>query len=173
MHILPSAALISREAFEAVRGFDERLAGYEDDDLFLRLFCARWENIYLPEPLSFWRMNSISCSLSPRMAKSRMIYARKVLEKFPDDLIRHLYFSRDFIAPRFFRLSAADFLNAVRNNDRKVASRALADMPEIAPHMRPKIRMLFVTGFPLLRSWSAVRAIYKARGLLPPIARYG
>jgi glycosyltransferase involved in cell wall biosynthesis len=171
MHILPSAALISREAFEAVAGFDERLAGYEDDDLFLRLFCARWENIYLPESLSFWRMNRMSCSYSPRMAKSRMIYARKVLEKFPDDLIRHVNLSRDVIAPKFFKLSAVDFLNAVRDKDRKVGSRALADMAEIAPHMRPKIRMLFAAGFPLLRSWSVVRAAYKARGLLQPIVK--
>ncbi len=40
MFILPSASLISRKAFEAVGGFDERLSGYEDDDLFLRLFRA-------------------------------------------------------------------------------------------------------------------------------------
>ena len=36
--IVPSAALISRAAFESVGGFDERLVGYEDDDLFLRMF---------------------------------------------------------------------------------------------------------------------------------------
>ena len=38
MFILPSASLIARKAFEAVGGFDENLMGYEDDDLFLRLF---------------------------------------------------------------------------------------------------------------------------------------
>ena len=35
MFILPSASLILREAFLSVGGFDERLCGYEDDDLFL------------------------------------------------------------------------------------------------------------------------------------------
>jgi glycosyltransferase involved in cell wall biosynthesis len=171
MHILPSAALISREAFEAVGGFDERLAGYEDDDLFLRLFCARWDNIYLPESLSFWRMNDTSCSYSPRMANSRMIYARKLLAKFPDDRVRHMYFARDFIAPKFFRISGVEFLHAVQDDDRDVASRALADMAEIVPHMRPKIRALFAAGSPLLRSWLAVRVAYKARGLLQPLAK--
>jgi glycosyltransferase involved in cell wall biosynthesis len=50
MYVLPSASLISRRAFDAVGGFDERLRGYEDDDLFLRLFRAGYDNVYLDEP---------------------------------------------------------------------------------------------------------------------------
>ena len=46
--IRPSATLISRAAFEAVGGFDERLCGYEDDDLFLRIFRASFDNAYVP-----------------------------------------------------------------------------------------------------------------------------
>ena len=56
MFILPSASLISREAFDAVGGFDERLSGYEDDDLFLRLFLAGFDNEYIDTPLSQWRI---------------------------------------------------------------------------------------------------------------------
>src|SRR5262249_54605817 len=171
MHILPSASLISREAFEAVGGVDERLSGYEDDDLFLRLFCGRWENIYLPESLSFWRMNNASCSYTPRMAKSRMIYAHEVLKRFPDDPFRNLYLTRDYIAPKFFRLAAADFMTAVRDQNREVASRALSDMMEMVPHMRPKIRMLFAAASPLLRSWWAVRCLFHPGHIVRPIAR--
>jgi glycosyltransferase involved in cell wall biosynthesis len=46
--IQPSATLISRAAFEAVGGFDERMCGYEDDDLFLRIFRESFDNAYLP-----------------------------------------------------------------------------------------------------------------------------
>ena len=57
MHVLPSAVLIAREAFEAVGGIDERLSGYEDDDLFLRIFGAGYDNVYLNERLSKWRIH--------------------------------------------------------------------------------------------------------------------
>lgn len=155
MHVLPSASLIARRAFEAVGGFDERLSGYEDDDLFLRMFCARWDNVYLPQALSFWRMNSKSASLAPRMAKSRMIYAHKLLGKFPDDGARHIYLARDCIAPKFFHLSAGEFYHAIENGNRDVARRALADMAALAPYMGRRKRAIFAAAAPLLWSWLA------------------
>lgn len=170
MHILPSASLISRKAFEAVGGFDELLSGYEDDDLFLRIFCARWDNIYLPESLSFWRMNSASCSYSLRMAKSRMIYARKLLKRFPDDPIHRVYFARDLIAPKFFRLSAVDFLNAIQDKNIESAARALDDMTEMVPYMRPRARMGVAAAKVLLRSGPIAKIAYKGRHLVRPIA---
>jgi GT2 family glycosyltransferase len=45
MFVVPSASLISRKAFQAVGGFDESLSGYEDDDLFLRMFRAGYDNV--------------------------------------------------------------------------------------------------------------------------------
>jgi glycosyltransferase involved in cell wall biosynthesis len=85
MFILPSASLIAREAFEAVGGFDERLSGYEDDDLFLRLFRSGYDHVYIDQPLSKWRIYIGSTSYSPRMARSRMIYAEKLMATFPDN----------------------------------------------------------------------------------------
>ena len=85
MFILPSASLISRTAFESVGGFDERLSGYEEDDLFLRLFFAGWENVFLPKALSFWCIYPGSTSYSPRMSRSRRIYFQKLREMFRDD----------------------------------------------------------------------------------------
>lgn len=58
MFILPSASLIVRKAFDRVGGFDERLCGCEDDDLFLRLFTAGYANVFIDEPLSQWRIYS-------------------------------------------------------------------------------------------------------------------
>ena len=62
MFVVPSASLISREAFDAVGGFDERLSGYEDDDLFLRMFRHGFDNVYLDEALSQWRIYPASTS---------------------------------------------------------------------------------------------------------------
>ena len=71
MYVLPSASLISRTAFETVGGFDERLSGYEDDDLFLKIFRASFDNIFLARALSQWRIYPASTSYTERMSRSR------------------------------------------------------------------------------------------------------
>jgi glycosyltransferase involved in cell wall biosynthesis len=95
MFVQPSATLISRKAFESVGGFDEQLCGYEDDDLFLRMFCAGYDNFYLDMPLLKWRIYPGSTSYTPRMMRSRAIYTRKLLEMFLDDPSRGRYYARD------------------------------------------------------------------------------
>jgi len=113
MHILPSASLISREAFDRVGGFDERLSGYEDDDLFLRLFCLGYGNVFIDEPLSQWRQHATNAGRSPRMAKSRLAYMRKLIDGFPDDEIVHHHYARDIIGPRFVGLIIDQYRHAV------------------------------------------------------------
>lgn len=71
MFVLPSASLISRAAFEAVGGFDEALSGYEDDDLFLRIFMAGYPHIFIDTPLSMWRIYGSSTTSTPLMTRSR------------------------------------------------------------------------------------------------------
>jgi glycosyltransferase involved in cell wall biosynthesis/SAM-dependent methyltransferase len=117
MFVLPSAALVSRAAFNDVGGFDERLCGYEDDDLFLRIFVAGYQNVYLNVPLSKWRIYSGSTSYSPRMAQSRAVYVRKLLQMFPDDLKRARYYRRDIIAPRFLANANDQFIMALQQGD--------------------------------------------------------
>lgn len=56
MFVLPGATLISKDAFDAVGGFDERLTGYEDDDLFIRIFCAGYIGVYVNRVLTAWRI---------------------------------------------------------------------------------------------------------------------
>ncbi len=48
--VSPSSALIRRETFDALGGFDESLPACEDYDLWLRL-AARWPVAFVPEPL--------------------------------------------------------------------------------------------------------------------------
>jgi glycosyltransferase involved in cell wall biosynthesis len=143
MFILPSASLISREAFEAIGGFDERLSGYEDDDLFLRLFRAGYDHVYLNEPLSKWRIFTGSTSYGPRMARSRMIYAEKLLTMFPDNPQQNRYFSRDLIAPRFYTILHAEYISTVSRRDRDGMKRVLADIRVILPYLRRRQALMF------------------------------
>ncbi len=128
MFILPSASIILKEAFEAVNGFDVRLRGYEDDDIFLRLFRKGYRNVYLPQSLSQWRIYHSSSSFSARMAESRRIYAGKLLKLYPDDPGLARFWVRDCIAPRFLHNSLGDFFSGRAARNFEKCESALADI---------------------------------------------
>lgn len=134
MHVLPSASLVGREAFEAVGGFDERLAGYEDDDLFLRLFLAGYRNVFVPEALSTWRKHEGSASFSPRMARSRQVYVDK-LAGLLADREGGSALMRDVVAPRFFRNLLVRYALALRDGDRAEMGQAAADLARLRTHL--------------------------------------
>ncbi len=79
MYILPSTTLMRKKAFLEVGMFDEGLSGYEDDDLFLRMFMHGWRQKYLPESLSFWRKHQASCSAGTEIFKSGKAFGNKVM----------------------------------------------------------------------------------------------
>lgn len=130
--ILPSASLISRKAFEKVGGFDEHLSGYEDDDLFMRIFQAGYHNIYLNKALSKWRIHTESASYSYRMARSRVVYMRKLFDMFPDDPKRSRFYRRDLLVPRFRPHLVYEYLNALRRDDRPAIQFAAEQLRFIA-----------------------------------------
>ena len=172
MFVLPSASLISRKAFLHIGGFDERLSGYEDDDLFLRLFQSGLDNIYIPVPLSKWRMHRSSSSYSVRMAVSRATYARMLIERFPDDPDTSRYYVRDLIAPRFFKLMTTEMRKAVIKGSKDQRKAALANLKFISGHLRLRLRLpvrLFV--LPLLRVKPLAHLIMENRFALAGIAR--
>jgi glycosyltransferase involved in cell wall biosynthesis len=117
MFVVPTASLVNREAFEAVDGFDERLSGYEDDDLFLRMFQKGFDNFFLPEATAQWRTHEGSASTTQHMTRSRQIYVRKLIEMFPDDRVHMRFFARDLIAPRFLPTAIAGYVRAFVSND--------------------------------------------------------
>jgi glycosyltransferase involved in cell wall biosynthesis len=165
MFVLPSASLISREAFEDIGGFDERLIGYEDDDLFFRLFRAGYNNVYVDEALSMWRIYSSSTSYTSKMSRSRMIYARKLIEQFPDEPENGRYWARDVIAPRFFRNFIGDLFKAARFGHPENVQFACDCLRELLPHMRLKRRILIGAALPLLSNYAALRLMYRTRVL--------
>jgi glycosyltransferase involved in cell wall biosynthesis len=169
MFILPSASLIQRDAFEAMGGFDERLCGYEDDDLFLRLFRAGYDSAYIDEPLSQWRIYPSSTSYSPRMAKSRMIYARKLLARFPDSRRQNRYWSRHCIAPRFMRHCLANFAAALEHQDADLFRLALLHAGELLPHLSIRRRAVMLAIMAAARV-GAMHLAYSSRDYIRPIA---
>jgi glycosyltransferase involved in cell wall biosynthesis len=150
MFILPSASLISRQAFELSGGFDERLCGYEDDDLFLRIFRLGFSNIFLDQPLSQWRIHAASSSYSPRMAASRNLYMRKLLDVFPDEKNRKRFFTRDLIVPRFFPQVLQDYEETLLNVDEINSAEVWDQLIILARHnayIIPKIYEAVLQGY--------------------------
>ncbi len=171
MFVLPSASLISRKAFEQVGGFDENLSGYEDDDLFRRIFLAGYDNFYIDEGLSRWRIYSHSASYSPRMAASRMIYFRKLLGEFPDDPRREQFYARDFLAPRFFPAFVREYTNALRCGDRKAIRTALNDLVFVARRHKRKNRIIMAFVLPFLRIPFLPRTLLPVMPGVSPVMR--
>ena len=172
MFVLPSASLISRRAFRQVGGFDERLSGYEDDDLFLRLFQAGFHNVFLPDSGARWRMHGISSSYSPQMAISRMIYARKLIQRFPDDPDMERFPIRDLIAPRFFHLMATETRKAIMRGTKSQRRAALANLRFITGYMGAKYRIpLKFICLPALQIPPVARLVMRSRGHLAYIFR--
>ncbi len=108
MFVLPSATIVSREAFLSVGGFDEQFTGYEDDDLFLRLFRAGYTNNYISCPLYVWRSHEGQTSSSLRMCRSRLCFIEKwaglkIDSSYDNKLFYHgLYY-------RFFEVVLRDY----------------------------------------------------------------
>jgi glycosyltransferase involved in cell wall biosynthesis len=163
--ILPSASLVSRDAMVKVGLFDERLSGYEDDDLFLRMFLAGYGNVYLNVAVTRWRIYGGSTSFSTRMAKSRMIYFRKQVEAFPDDTVLDLMWTRDVIAPRFMKLVFTEFIQASRQRDFTKVERAWSDIKEIVPKMHHRTRKRMKIYSPIIERLNRRRMAGVARYL--------
>jgi glycosyltransferase involved in cell wall biosynthesis len=118
MFVLPSASLINARAYKSVGGFDEQFTGYEDDDLFMRLFRAGWNNYFIDKPVTVWCIHGESTSYSVKMSRSRFKYLKKLISTYPDDPVRARYYFRDLIIPRFGGLIISD-ATAAKNTDSK------------------------------------------------------
>ena len=123
--VLPSASVLRREAFFAVGGFDEALCGYEDDDLFLRVFRAGWGHVFLPRALLRFRIHGGGSSANLHFLQSRLHFAAKLQEMLPDDPRMRRYYLRDCIAPRFFQTTLDDYVRACAARDWEAAREEL------------------------------------------------
>ena len=85
--VMPGLMTIKKTALEIVGGFDENLSGYEDDDLYFRLY-QRFKFFYLPIPTLRWRIYGDNYSFSHRMLKSRTLYWQKLIACYHQDRYR-------------------------------------------------------------------------------------
>ncbi|MDM0067688.1 glycosyltransferase family A protein [Variovorax sp. J31P207] len=115
--VLPSAALISRRAFEAVGGFDTQFMGFEDDDLFLRIFREGYTNHFVDKVVTVWCIHTGSTSFDVRMIRSRFKYFRKLVGMFPDEPRRNRFYLRDHLMPRFGRYFVDHVIEATKAGD--------------------------------------------------------
>ncbi len=139
--VIPSASLLRRAALTAVGGFDESLSGYEDDDLFVRLFLAGWRHAYVEEPTVRFRVHDRSSSTSQRFLDSRLRYAAKLAAALPDDPRMRRYYVRDAIAPRFFETCLDDYVRACSARDWEAAARVRPALARFAAARRRSWRL--------------------------------
>lgn len=150
--VMPGLMTIRREAFDRAGGFDPALSGYEDDDLFLRLF-ETGRIFYLPEPTLRWRMYEDNYSLSPRMLRSRLHFWRKLRTQYgaarARDSRRPL---RRPIAQRFFWefMNQAQLQFAAGN---PTCWENYAGAREVAADFSPPVRGMLGVLFSLPGSW--------------------
>jgi glycosyltransferase involved in cell wall biosynthesis len=158
MFMLPGASLITKSAIVDVGWFDDRLSGYEDDDLFLRLFLAGYRCYYLNEAVTRWRLYPGSTSFGVRLAESRMIYFRKLIESFPDVPRLGQHWISDYIAPRFFAQAYHEFRQGSKTGDIARLDYGWSAMLEILPHMKPNFQRRVERVVPI------VGRLYRGRG---------
>ncbi len=131
--MLPSAALISRTAFDAIGGFDAQFMGFEDDDLFLRIFRKGFTHHFVDKVVTVWCIHTGSTSFDMRMTRSRFRYFKKLVAMFPDEPRRNRYYLRDYLMPRFGRYFMDHVIEAVKADDpnRAEMSQVLEDYAQI------------------------------------------
>ena len=156
MFVVPSATLILKKAFTDIGGFDERLSGYEDDDLFLRIFSKGYGNVFIDKSLAQWRTHGNSCSRSKGMSASRIIYAKKQMEMYPDNYVRGDRYRTDIILPRFINIIVSEYRKGIFFKDKSYARLMRDNLHELYPYMNFALKfkcsaMLFFPKHRLLR----------------------
>ncbi|MGY0194728.1 glycosyltransferase family 2 protein [Leptothrix sp. BB-4] len=116
--ITPSSVLVRKDAFDAVGGFDSQFRGYEDEDLFIRLFRAGYSSHFLPKTVYVWCMHGDSTSWSATMSKSRIAFFKKMCSLFPDDEFNRIFYLRDCLKPRFESAFLRDLVVARLKRDK-------------------------------------------------------
>lgn len=114
MFVLPSATLVSRAAFDAVGGFDSQFMGFEDDDLFMRIFRKGYSNYFLDRAVTVWCIHTESTSFGIRMIRSRYRFFKKLAATFPDEPKRGRFYLRDYLMPRFGKLFVDHAIQAIK-----------------------------------------------------------
>ncbi|HMH57934.1 MAG TPA: glycosyltransferase family A protein [Galbitalea sp.] len=141
--ILPTATVVRTSALRAVGGFDSRLSGYEDDDLFLRLFRAGWTCRFEARALAEFRVHPTSSSGRASFRISREIYFDKVSDDLPDDPRLNRYYVTDLLLPRMLAASLSDYAIALSLRDDANAREIALSATRMSSSVRMSARRRF------------------------------
>lgn len=115
--VLPSASVLRKAAFEDVGGFDPRLRGYEDEDLFVRMFSRGWAHAFAPVSTTRYRVHSSGSSAGAWFLESRMTYLSKLTDEIEVDHRLNRDFIHDIVLPRFFQTTLNEYMQAIAMRD--------------------------------------------------------
>ncbi len=109
------------------------------------------------------------------MARSRRVYAEKLLRAYPDEPRDLKYYTTGVIAPRFLTQMLAEYRKAIVYRTPQEAELAFGDLRFIAPFLRRRWRYIVMTGLPLLWFQPVARILFSlasiTRDLLPTASR--
>lgn len=165
---LPSASLMRRSALLRVRGFDRRLSGYEDDELYLRLYRAGYSLAFDRRIRVRYRTHDANASSTVAFLRSRLIYLRLLSEHYPGTHDR--VGAAKLAAVRLLRSTTFEYVGAlVSHNDllaRTIAWAMSRMMPLVNDRSLRRRLVLHIMMNPAL-----LRAGLRASGVLPSAVR--
>ena len=154
---MPGVTTIRRSTFAQIGGFDERLSGCEDDDLFVRAL-ASGRVAYVPVATLRWRQYPQSYGQSHRMICSRLLYWRKLVRDFADD-------GRDAVRAR--RISLRFLYVFLCECSRRLGD----DVPLASDYLDAALEVLPSLGRVDRASFALVGWAFRARGRSAALAR--
>lgn len=167
--VLPSASVIRRSAYLAVGGFDVNLTGYEDDDLFIRIFRAGWQSKFVPFALTRFRVHPGSSSTSASFRLSREVFFDKLRESIPDDARLSRYYITDLVLPRLLRTTLGEYSTALvlrKDSEARELARLMTRMQSTVGHgFRRRVELAVIN-----RPWLC-RASLRVIRRLPKVLR--
>ncbi len=167
--VLPSASVIRASAFADVGGFDPQFRGYEDDDLFIRIFRLGWRSHFEPRALTYFRVHPNSSSGRSLFRESRMRFFEKMRTAIPDDTRLNRRYVSDLLAPRLLFTTVTEYSSALSARDddeaRSIAESIATLISVASPGAKAKLGLRVLGNPPL------TRAILRFMRLLPKVLR--
>lgn len=165
---LPSASLMRRSALVHVRGFDRRLSGYEDDELYLRLYRRGYAIASQPRTRIRYRTHVANASSSVAFLRSRLVYAQTLAEQYPAASGRAG--AAEVAAERLLRSTTAEYFTAlVERND--PLARTIAWAAERIIPLAHGVSTYHQLGLRIMRRPPLMRLGLRLAGVLPKSVR--
>jgi glycosyltransferase involved in cell wall biosynthesis len=167
--VLPSASVLRKDAAEGVGGFDPELSGYEDDDLYIRMFRAGHRAVCVPVSLTAYRVHATGSSATDSFQRSRVRFLAKMQVLIPDHVRSNRCWVRDVLYPRLSETTLLEYAAMLRAGDDEAARRIATTATEMAQVMGVGGRRRLLLA--VLRRPAAFRLVARQLRLVPPRLR--